>query len=133
MAAKDCNETDVATQVASPAERELGGKGKRTIWQVITEGLWSYYLESLGARQLRRGREADDYNAKAVAQQFGIDRCARIPFQDANEVRYSTQRRLATAGNEIFILKVNDKVLTTRAIESLDRHFTTRKAACHPT
>ena len=67
MAAKDCNETDVAAQVPSLGERELGGKGKRTIRQVITEGLWSYYLEGLGTRQWRRGREAYDDNAKAVA------------------------------------------------------------------
>src|SRR5207253_1605378 len=52
---------------------------------------------------------------------------------DTDEVRYRAQHRLATAGNEIFILEVNSEVLTTVIIEALDRHLTTRKAARHPT
>src|SRR5262245_44293243 len=113
IAAKDCNETDIATQVSSPAWRELGGKGKRTIRHIIAEGLWSHDLESLDTGQLCRGRKANDNDAKAIAEQFSIDRCARIPFQDTNEVRYSTQHRLTTAGNEIFILEVDSEVRAT--------------------
>src|SRR4029453_5445794 len=132
IAAKDCNETDVATQVSSPAWRELGCKGKRTIRHIIAEGLRAHRLESLGTGQLRRGRKSHDNDAKAVAEQFSIDRCARIPFQDTDEVRYSTQHRLTTAGDEIFILEVNGEVLATIVIEALDRYLTTRKAARHP-
>src|SRR5215510_7814735 len=133
IAAKDCNETDVATQASSPARRELGGKGKRTIRHIIAEGLRSYDLESLDTSQLCRGRKSHDNDAKAVAEQFSIDRCARIPFQDTDEVRYSTQHRLTTAGDEIFILEVNGEVRATIVIKALDRHLTTCKAARHPT
>ena len=58
---------------------------------------------------------------------------SRIPFQDTDEVRDRTQYRLATAGNEIFVLEVDGEVLATRVIEPLDRHLTTRKAARHST
>ena len=43
---------------------------------------------------------------------------SRIPFQDTDEVRDRTQYRLATAGNEIFVLEVNGEVLATRVIET---------------
>src|SRR5205823_1566767 len=124
-------ETCAATQVSGQLLAASGRAGKRTIRQVIAKGLWSNNLEGPSADELCRCREPHNYNAKTVAEQFGIDRRGCIPLQDTDEIRHRTEHGLPTAGNKIFVLEVNGKGLTTVVIEPLDGHLPTRKTTRH--